>query len=126
VKQGISHTYNDNTNHTFTVMVDGIYNVDYDLDVEDTSPSASDINVAGRLTLTNGSEVAGSVFETDVTKQGAEVELSHNFLVSCKAGEIFVFQFVASDADVQISTHGTFGEHPESATILMMKIANLP
>ncbi len=54
VKFGISHIYNDNTNHTFTIMEDGIYNVDFDLDVEDTSPSASDIDVAGRLIYVNG------------------------------------------------------------------------
>jgi len=126
VKRGITHTYNDITNHTFTVMKDGIYNIDYDFDVEDTSAGASDIDVAGRLTFTNGTEVIGSVFEIDITRQGAEEELSHNFLVSCSAGEQFVFQFVASDADVQISTHGTFGDYPESASVLMNKIANLP
>jgi len=126
IKFGISHNGEDYTNDTFTVTEDGIYNVDFDLDVEDNSVGASDIDVAGRLILINGSEVVGSVFETDITKQGTEVELSHNFLVSCRAGEQFKFQFVADDADVRISTHGTFGVHPESATILMMKIANIP
>lgn len=122
---GISHTATDDTNETFMVMEDGIYDIDYDFDLEDTSPGASDINVAGRLIFTNGSEVIGSVFETDIVRQGAEAELTHNFLARCKAGDSFKFQFVASDADVQVSTHGTFGDHPESATILMMKVANI-
>ena len=126
VKQGISHTYNDETNHTFTIMEDGIYNMDYDLDIEDDSGTPTTIDVAGRLILADGTEVLGSVFETDVTKQGTEAELSHNFLVACNAGDVLVFQFIADDADVRISTHGTFGDHPESATILMNKIANLP
>jgi len=126
IKQGITHDYDTITNNTFTIAEDGIYDVDYDFDIEDTSGSASDIDVAARLTLVNGSEVVGSVFETDITRQGAEAELSHNFLVECRAGEQFVFQFVASDADVIISTHGTFGVHPESAAVLMMKVANLP
>jgi len=124
IKRGITHTFNDATNHTFTISASGIYNVDYDLDVVDTSAGASDINVAARLILINGSEVIGSVFETDITKQGTETELSHNFLVECIAGDSFIFQFIASDADVQISTHGTYGDYPESATILMTKIAN--
>jgi hypothetical protein len=124
IKSGIEHTYSDNTNWSFRIMESGIYNVDYDLDLEDTSAGASDIDVAGRLILQNGSEVAGSVFETSITRQGAEIELSHNFLVDCKAGENFTFQFIASDADVQISTHGIYGDHPESATVLMHKIAN--
>lgn len=126
IKQGISHTATDSTNQTFIVNEDGIYNIDYDIDVEDTSAAASDIDVAARLTFSNGTEVVGSVFEIDITKQGSEIELSHNFLVDCRSGDEFIFQFVATDADVQISTHGTFGTHPESATILMYKIANLP
>ncbi len=42
------------------------------------------------------------------------------------AGDSFVVQFTAGDGDVQISTHQTFGDHPESATLLINKIANLP
>jgi hypothetical protein len=125
IKQGISHTFNDNTNHTFTIKEDGIYNVDYDLDVQDTSAGASDINVAGRLILVNGTEIKGSVFEIDITKQGTEAELSHNFLVKALAGQKFIVQFTASDADVQISTHGTYGDYPESASLLINKIANI-
>ncbi|KKL09290.1 hypothetical protein LCGC14_2567310, partial [marine sediment metagenome] len=99
---------------------------DYDFDVEDTSPSASDIDVAGRLIYVNGTEVIGSEFETDITKQGASTELSHDFLAKFNGGDIVVFQFVANDVDVVISTHGTFGDHPESASIVIKKIANLP
>jgi len=124
IMQGISHTHNSVNNQTFTVMEGGIYNVDYDLDLEDTSVGASDINVAGRLILIDGTEVEGSVFETDIVKQGVEAELSHNFLVECTTGEQLIFQFVASDADVEISTHGTYGEHTDSATILITKISN--
>jgi len=126
IKQGITHTYNDNTNHTFTIGKDGVYDIDYDFDVEDTSAGASDIDVAGRLIYSNGSEIKGSVFETDITKQGVEVEISHDFLAELRSGYIIVFQFVATDADVQISTHGTFGDYPESATIKIDKISNLP
>lgn len=126
IKQGISHTFNDNTNHTFTIMEDGIYNVDYDLDVQDTSVGASNINVAARLILTNGTEIKGSVFEIDLTKQGTEAEISHNFLIKSLAGDEYVVQFTASDSDVQVSTHGTYGDYPESATLVINKIANLP
>ena len=125
ISQGITHTFNDNTNQTFTIATSGVYNIDFDLDVEDSSVGASDIDVAGRLIYLNGTEIKGSVFETDITKQATEVELSHNFLVELMAGDSVIFQFVADDADVKISTHGTFGDHPESATILIYKIANL-
>jgi formylmethanofuran dehydrogenase subunit D len=125
IKYGITHTYNDATNHTFTISKTGIYNVDYDFDVEDTSPGASDINVAGRVIFIDGTEIPGSVFEIDITRQGAEIELSHNFLCELNAGDVIMFQFVADDADVQISTHGTFGDYPESASIVIHKIANI-
>ena len=41
------------------------------------------------------------------------------------AGEQIKFQFVADKEEVQISTHGAFGLHPESATIVIKKVANL-
>ena len=122
---GISHTYNDNTNHTFIIMEDGVYNMDYDFDVEDTSGGSSDVDVAGRAIYSNGTEILGSVFEADITKKGIEVELSHNFLARLNAGDVIVFQFVADNGNVVVSTHGTFGDHPESASIIINKIANI-
>ena len=100
--------------------------MDYDFDIIDTSGSSTDIDVAGRVIYANGTELLGSVFETDITKKDIEVEISHDFLVELLAGDVIIFQFVADDADVQISTHGTFGEHPESATVRIIKVANLP
>ena len=126
LKRGISHTHNDDTNHTFTVTESGIYDIEFDFDVIDTSGSSTDIDIAGRVILTNGTEIDGSVFETDITKKNIETELSHEFLAHLNSGDSIVFQFTADDADVQISTHGTFGTHPESATIVLEKIANLP
>ena len=122
---GISHTYNDNTNQTFTIMQDGVYEIDFDIDVEDTSVGASDVDIAGRVIYVNGTEVIGSDFETDITKQGVETELSHDFLARFNSGDEIIVQFVATDGDVQISTHGTFGDHPESVSVVIKKIANL-
>ncbi|KKM17643.1 hypothetical protein LCGC14_1673740, partial [marine sediment metagenome] len=122
---GITHVHTGIMNHTFTFSEDGIYEIHYDFDVEDTSPSASDIDVAGRVIYENGTEIPGSVFETDIIKQDIETELSHDFLMSVLDGDKIVFQFVADDVDVQISTHGTFGVAPESATVVIKKIANL-
>ncbi len=125
IKFGINHIYNDNTNHTFTITEDGVYDIDYNMDVEDTSPSASTIDVAGRVVYFNGTEIQGSVFELDIIKQGMEVELSHNLLAKLSAGDIIIIQFIASNSNVHISTHGTFGDHPNSASIVIEKVANL-
>ncbi len=119
---------NDGTgvsNTTFTMTEDGIYEFDFNYDMEDNSPSASDIDVAGRVIYSNGTEVDGSVFELDIIRQGYEVELSHDFLVVAKAGDSFVFQFIASDSDVRMSTHGAFGDHPDSASVVIKKISNI-
>ena len=120
---GITHV-NDSTNRTFTFQDSGIYDIDYDYDVIDTSASSTDIDVAGRLIYSNGTEVIGSVFETDITKKDIEAEVSHDFLIRVGAGDSVVFQFIADDVDVKISTHGTFGLHPESASVRIMKVAN--
>lgn len=125
IKKGIGHTFNDNTNHTFTINKAGIYDITYDFDAIDTSASSTDIDVAGRVIYSDGTEIDGSVFETDITKKDIETEISHTFLARFGVGDKIVFQFTASDVDVQISTHGTFGVHPESATIQIKKIANL-
>ncbi len=125
IKFGISHTHNDNSNHTFTINIAGVYNLEYDFDVIDTSPSASDIDTAGRIIYTNGTEIPGSAFETDITKQQIETEISHSTLARLNAGDEIVFQFTADDVDVAISTHGTFGDHPDSATVIIQKIANI-
>ncbi len=126
LKYGISHTFNDNTNQTFTINKSGIYNLEYDFDLIDTSAIASDIDAAGRVIFDNGTEILGSVFESDITKQQIETEISHNTLVRLSAGDKIIFQFVADDADVVVSTHSTFGDHPDSVTIIIEKISNLP
>lgn len=124
IKQLIIHTHNDISNTTFTVATTGIFEIDYDFDIIDTSASASDIDVAARMIYINGTEIIGSVFETDIIKQGTETELSHNLLIDLIAGDQIILQFIASDADIEISTHGTYGDHPESATITIKKISN--
>ena len=126
IKQGITHTHNDNTNTTFNLNADGIYYISYNYDVIDTSLSSSDIDVAGRVIWSNGTEIDGSVFETDITKRLIETELSHEMLAKLNAGDEILFQFIAQDSDVEISTHGTFGDHPESVSIIIEKRYNLP
>ena len=126
IQQGITHIHDDNTNTTFTINEDGIYEIDYNFDVIDTSGSSTDIDVAGRVVYFNGTEIVGSVFETDITKKDIETELSHSLLAEFISGDQILFQFTAQDVDVQISTHGTFGDNPESASIIIKKIANLP
>ncbi|HEC66679.1 MAG TPA: hypothetical protein ENI23_15490 [bacterium] len=125
LKRNIDHTHDDRTNDTFTIRKDGIYDLGFNFDVIDTSASSTDVDVAGRAIYGNSSEIPGSVFETDITKKQIEVELSHEFLAELRAGDEVVFQFIATDGDVELSTHGTFGDHPDSGSIVIKKIANI-
>jgi hypothetical protein len=125
INAGINHTFNDKTNHTFTITQDGIYGIGYNLDVIDTSVSASDIDVAARIIYSNGTEIDGSIFEIEITKQNIENELSHSILARLLIGDVIVLQFIAQDVDVEVSTHSTFGDMPESVSIRMEKIGNL-
>ncbi len=122
---GITHTFDDNTNHTFTINEDGVYNLEFDFDMIDFSASATIIDMAGRIIYENGTEIDGSAFETDITRVQVETELSHSSLARLRSGDVIIFQFVADDADVSVATHGTFGTHPDSATIIIEKVANI-
>lgn len=124
LKIGIEHDA-VSLNHTFNITEDGVYEIHFNLDIIDTSVGASDIDVAGRLIYNNGTEIIGSVFEVDIIKQEIEGELSHVFLANFLNGDVVVFQFVATDVDVELSTHGNFGIHPDSATIIIKKVANI-
>ncbi len=126
IKQGIGHTSTDGTNTTFSINADGIYDLSFDFDMIDTSASATDIDMAGRLIYINGTEIDGSLFETDITKQQVETEISHHFMAELKAGDKILFQFIADDGDVELSTHSTFGEHPDGASVVIKKHANIP
>ncbi len=124
IKQGISHIFNDNSNDTYIINEDGIYEINFNFDIQDTSVGASDIDIAGRV-ISNEVEIEGSVFENDIIKQAIEYEIVHTFLARLNSGDEIKFQFIADDEDVVISTHASFGDHPDSATIIIKKIANL-
>lgn len=122
---GIEHNSSSSVSHLFNITESGIYSIGFDFDVEDTSASSTDIDVAGRVIFQNGTEIIGSVFETDITKKNIEIEISHTILARVNKGDVLIFQFIASDVDVVVSTHGTFGDHPDSVTIFIEKTANI-
>ncbi len=123
IKFGWIHNRTDTSNHTFTVLFDGIYDIDYDYDIQNTGAPAN-LNVAGRVIYVNGTELIGSVFEEGLATQNTETELSHDFLVRLNARDVIIFQFISDGANVELSTHHTFGDQPESVSARIFKIAN--
>lgn len=125
IRLGIDHHHDDFTNDTFEIHADGIYDISYGLTLIDKSPGATDIDMAARVIYTNSTELSGSVFQTDIIKQEIETSISHRFLARLVVGNEIKFQFIASDADVEVSDHSIFGDDPESALIVITKIGNL-
>lgn len=107
-------------NNSFNITESGIYRIQMLATFTDSSPSPSS-NIATRITR-NGTEINGSVIEDDPTKQNAEIEISNLIHVSLTEGDMISLQFIADDADVSLTTHQTFGDHPDSAIFAMMRI----
>ena len=117
---GASHDPVGSLNHTFNITEAGIYKFQYFASFTDSSP-APIANIAMRI-IKNGIEINGSTIETDATKQNLELELSNTVHVKIDAGDTIAFQFISGDADVSLLTHSTFGVHPDSATVTMVRI----
>jgi len=125
IKLGIDHHHDSSINDTFEIHEDGIYDISYGLTLIDTSAGATDIDMAGRMVYINNTELGGSVFQTDIIRQEIETIITHRFLARLVTGDEIKLQFIASDSDVQLSDHSIFGDDPESALIVINKIANL-
>lgn len=117
---GATHSPVGILNHTFNITETGVYRFQYFASFTDSSPSPN-ANIAMRI-IRNGIEINGSTIETDSTKQNAELELSNTVHVEIVAGDQIAFQFISGDVDVVLRTHSTFGIHPDSATVTMLRI----
>lgn len=121
-QERITHVSNDNTNHTFIISVDGIYNLNYYLSFADIAPSPSG-NIATRF-INNGIEINGSLREVDTTKQNADTLVGHgNILTNLSSGDVLTVQFATDDSTIALSSHATFGEHKDTAIVSIILIS---
>ena len=58
------------------------------------------------------------------SKQNSEVLLSHSLLADLSTGDNVTFQFASSETTVSLVSHATYGDHPESAKIIIIKMDN--
>ena len=117
----LTHTYNDATNDTFTIVDTGVYRVSYGISYLDSQASPDNI-IAIRL-IQNSAEIEGSVFEKDTTKQNALGTIYRNVMASLIAGDEIKLQFVSNSTSISMQTAGTYGDHPTSANINIHRIS---
>jgi hypothetical protein len=123
-KLNIEHTWNDNTNKTFTINDAGVYQVDYTVSIADSSPTP-DAHVGFQLADgSDDSRIPGSYSEIDTVKQNADIFIHNSFLTTFTAGQTVMMQFTASDADVSVVQHGTYNPSPGSAQLSIHKFSN--
>ena len=107
-------------NDSFNITETGIYRIQMLATFTDNSPSPSS-NIASRI-VRNGTEINGSTIEVDPTRQNAEILIANLVHVNLTAGDMISIQFISNDADVSLTTHQTFGVHPDSAIISILRI----
>ena len=120
LKARITHTYDDSTNESFIIQDTGIYRISYGISFLDSQASPDNI-VAIRL-IENSTEVEGSVFEKDTTKQNALGTIYRTVTASLTAGNHLKLQFVSNSTTVSMQTASTYGDHPTSASINIHRV----
>ncbi len=120
-KRRITHTYNDITNDTFTIIDDGYYNIHYAMSFS-SSNAAPTSHIIMRV-IKNGLEIGGSLLEEDATKQYSDFTISNGPIVYLVTGDEIVFQFTSDDTDVSLTSHRSYGDHHDTAIIKIIRIA---
>ena len=121
LKQGITHTYNDNTNDTFYITQDGVYDLHGHISIQDSATNPIS-NIVFRF-VRNGVEINGSLREKDLDKKDWDALGSTSVFASLTAGDEIKFQFTADQTTVSLESDFTYGEHEDTAVIKIKRIA---
>ena len=121
-KKGIVHDHTTDPEE-FLITKAGVYQVNVSISFEDSSVSP-DSDVAGRVVL-NGTEIPGSLAEHDISgtpQSEKDKHLNISIFVTCAANDVLKVQFTASSTNVSLKSHGTYGDHKDTAVINILKI----
>ncbi|KKL47674.1 hypothetical protein LCGC14_2333170 [marine sediment metagenome] len=119
----ITHSAIGVDNTTFTVQLEGLYNIQLFITVEDTAPNPVS-NAAVELRR-NEMSIDGSRVEVDLTRQNAEVEISTFAHMPLNVGDVITALVITDTAaTVGLSVHDTFGD-TESAVFEMIRIGEI-
>ena len=121
LKQRITHTYNDATNDTFTIVDTGIYDMHAHLSFEDSAATPNS-NICFRF-MKNGVEIPGSLREKDLDKKDWDSLVSTTVFASLTAGDEIKLQFTSDDTTVRLDSDFTYGDHQDTAVIKIKRIS---
>ena len=121
-KTGIEHDHTTNPEQ-FKIKKAGVYKIDFSCSFEDSAVTP-DSNVIIRI-VKNGTEIPGSLIEKDIAggpQTSKDKIITHSILVTLALDDIIKLQFTSDDTTVSIASHGTYGDHKDTATISIIKI----
>lgn len=117
----IDHNYSDETNDTFTILRDGVYDIHGHISIQDSAVNPVS-NIVFRF-VKNGVEIDGSVREKDLDKKDWDTLGSTTVFVELNASDEIKFQFTSDQTTVSLETDRTYGVHYDSAVIKIERIA---
>lgn len=120
-KLRITHTHDDDTNTTFTIVDSGYYDIHYAMSFSDSQATPSN-HIVMRV-VRNGVEIIGSLLEEDSTKQYSDFTISNGPIIYLNDGDEIQFQFASDATTVSLTSHRTYGEHHDTAVVKIKRIA---
>jgi len=120
IKQRITHTYNDATNDTITIVDDGVYDFKYAGDFNDTNANPDDY--AYMRVIVNGVEIHGSGVQSYLSKQYAHIIVSGCARAELNSGDEIKLQFTSSSTDTNLETQNGYFDHADSARMCLIRI----
>ena len=121
IKERITHTYNDATNDTFTIIDSGEYKIYMSLVAIDSS-ATPDSQVEYRI-LKNNVEVAGSGRAIDIDRQDYDRSKDSFAIVDFSSGDEINFQFTSDSTTAGISSNCLYLDTCPSAVISIERAA---
>ncbi len=122
-KTGIEHDHTSNPEQ-FKIKKAGVYVINFTMDFIDSAVTP-DSHIAIRV-VKNGSEILGSLAERDISgtpQSDKDKTITNSILVTCALDDIIKLQFTADDITVSLASHGTYGDHKDSAIVNIFRIA---
>ena len=120
IKQGVNHTYNDNTNDTITIDNTGIYDLKFAANFNDTSANPDDY--AYLRVVNNGVEINGSGMYGYLNTKDVQLTISGCVRADLTAGDEIKLQFTGTSTNTNLEAQTGYLDHADSARMCLVRI----